>query len=198
VTAALLTFTLDPVYGCHLWTGPVGSNGRPIVWRGARPSSGYVVAYQQAGLLIAAGHVLDHLCRRPLCVNVAHLEPVTTAENERRKSWAYRCKRQRCSRGHSLADALVTPEMGRLCRVCTSGQRAIAGPVLVGRAPGDENNFRIGMLFETEADRAHASIDRREHCLDEHGYGCTRPECGRAPGNITGPPEIVRTRGKKT
>lgn len=50
-------------YGCYLWTGALGSNGRPIVWRGARPSSAYRVAYEQAGLAIAEGLVLDRECR---------------------------------------------------------------------------------------------------------------------------------------
>jgi hypothetical protein len=33
---------------------------------------------------IPLGLVLDHLCRKPRCVNPAHLEPVTQAENTRR------------------------------------------------------------------------------------------------------------------
>lgn len=122
MTSVKLAYDVDPTYGCHLWTGKRGDNGRPIVWRGKRPSSAYRIAYEQAGLAIAADQVLDHLCRRALCVNPWHLEPVTQAENERRKSWAYRCKRRRCSAGHDLGDAMVTPEMGRLCRTCQAGR----------------------------------------------------------------------------
>jgi len=118
VTAIVLTYDIDATFGCHLWTGKLGDNGRPIIWRGRRPSSAYRVAYEQAGLIVPAEHALDHLCRRERCVNPVHLEPVTKAENERRKSWAYRCKRTRCAHGHDLSDALVTPEMGRLCRTC--------------------------------------------------------------------------------
>lgn len=120
----LLAYEIDPIYGCHLWTGDRGSNGRPIIWRGRRPSSAYRVAFEHAGEVVADDQVLDHLCRRERCINAAHLEAVSKAENERRKSWAYRCRRQHCARGHSLADALVTPEGGRLCRICLLGERA--------------------------------------------------------------------------
>jgi len=125
----LSTFEVDPVFGCHLWTGALGSNGRPIIWRGARPSSAYRVAYEHQRGPIPTGLVLDHLCRRILCINaVLHLEPVTKRENELRKSWAYRCRRQRCPVGHDLSDALVTPEMGRLCRKCQSNGNTHATP----------------------------------------------------------------------
>lgn len=111
-------YDVDAVYGCHLWTGKLGNNGRPIVWRGRTPITAYRKIYEAEVGAVPPDHVLDHLCRRILCVRALHLEPVTRHENELRKSWAYRCKRQRCARGHDLSTALVTPEMGRLCREC--------------------------------------------------------------------------------
>jgi hypothetical protein len=117
-------YEIDRVYGCHLWSGPFGSNGRPIIWRGARPSSAYRVAFELARGPVPIGLVLDHLCRRERCCNPDHLEPVTKSENELRKSWAYRCRRARCALGHALDDAIVTPEMGRLCRTCHRTTRA--------------------------------------------------------------------------
>lgn len=116
-------YELDAVFGCHLWTGRVGSNGRPVIWRGNKPSSAYRVAYEQAVGEVPSGQVLDHLCRRSTCINPLHLEPVTKEENERRKSWAYRCKRKVCAKGHDMSTALVTPEMGRLCRTCAKENR---------------------------------------------------------------------------
>lgn len=118
------TFDDDPVFGCCIWTGKLGNNGRPIIWRGQAPSSAHRVIYEQEIGPVAEGLVLDHLCRRVLCVRALHLEPVTRHENELRKSWAYRCKRQKCARGHSLDTAMVTPEMGRLCRACHLGARS--------------------------------------------------------------------------
>lgn len=110
----------DPVFGCELWTGKLGSNGRPIVWLGRAPVNAYVIAYERLHGAVPADHVVDHVCRRVLCVNPAHLEAVTKPENERRKSMRYRLARRRCRRGHPLTEAtrLTTPEMGVLCRTC--------------------------------------------------------------------------------
>lgn len=44
----------------------------------------------------------------------------------------------------------------------------------------------IARLFDEEIRAANERADRRERCLDEHGYGCTRPECGRVRGVIVG------------
>ena len=80
--------------------------------------NGKVIYEAEIGAL-PADRVLDHLCRRILCVRALHLEPVTRHENELRKSWAYRCRRLLCPRGHEYAKhVLVTPELGRLCREC--------------------------------------------------------------------------------
>ncbi len=112
-------YDIDPIYGCHLWHGKLGSNGRPVIWRGQKPSSAHKIAYEEANGPVKDGLVLDHLCRRVLCVRVAHLEPVTKDENERRKMWKYRAKRMTCQRGHDLKlNAVITPEGGRVCRVC--------------------------------------------------------------------------------
>lgn len=44
-------------------------------------------------------------------------------------------------------------------------------------------------LTAREVAAASAAADRRERCIDLHGYGCTRAECGRrsvSDGEITG------------
>lgn len=75
---------------CWLWTGATSGpgygnfqekheNGRPH-WIGAHRYS-----YQTVVGSIPDGLTLDHLCRRPACVNPDHLEPVTKAENTRRE-----------------------------------------------------------------------------------------------------------------
>lgn len=52
------------------------------------------VVYESMVGPIPEGLTLDHLCRNPSCVNPAHLEPVTRADNIRR-SHAARARRCR-------------------------------------------------------------------------------------------------------
>jgi hypothetical protein len=50
----------------------------------------------------------------------------------------------------------------------------------------------IGKLLDEEIAEANAAADRRERCLHEHGYGCTRAECGRAlTGEVRGLAEFL-------
>lgn len=62
------------------------------------------------------GLELDHLCRNPICVNPAHLEPVTHAENIRR--WASFITH--CPNGHEYneSNTRITPIGHKICRVC--------------------------------------------------------------------------------
>lgn len=74
--------------GCWEWTG-----SRTPVPRGSRGPGGYGrwgkrlahrVIYEMCVGPIPRGLTLDHKCRMHACVNWAHLEPVTQAENNRR------------------------------------------------------------------------------------------------------------------
>ncbi len=69
--------------GCLLWTGST-AKGYGHIRDGQRQRKAMHVALELAGVEIPSGLVPDHLCRRPLCVNVEHLELVTVAENIRR------------------------------------------------------------------------------------------------------------------
>ena len=116
-------YDVDPVFGCHLWTGKVSStSGRPIIWRGRSPVNAYVVVYELEVGTIPPGYVIEHSCRRPMCVNPLHLEAVTKQQNERLKSMRYRLARRTCARGHALDETtrVLTPEGGVLCRRCAT------------------------------------------------------------------------------
>lgn len=70
--------------GCVLWTADAlpGGYGRFNVE--GRVRLAHRVAYVLAGHDLPDALQLDHLCRRPACVNVEHLEPVTNAVNSQR------------------------------------------------------------------------------------------------------------------
>jgi len=66
---------------------------------------------------IPDGLDLDHLCRNKPCINPAHLEPVTRAENLRRH---YALTVTACPHGHAYdhANTYVGPDGKRRCRSC--------------------------------------------------------------------------------
>lgn len=117
---AAFPLSLDTTFGCQLWTGKLDRDGvHGLVWRGARPTHAHRVVFEARVGPIAEDMELDHICRRPLCCAPHHLEPVTRAENEKRKSWRYRARRTHCPKGHDLRVArAVTPEGGITCRTC--------------------------------------------------------------------------------
>ena len=115
----LKQYKLEPTWGCHVWTGKLGSNGRPIVWAGRTPMNAYKLAWQEKNGPVPVQRVLDHVCRVLLCVRPDHLEPVTKSENELRKRFAYRMRRTTCPRGHELKlSRIITPGGGWVCRTC--------------------------------------------------------------------------------
>ena len=72
------------VDGCWLWTGGRrGGYGR-IKLAETGTVDAHRLSYEHHIGPIPDGLVIDHLCRNRSCINPAHLEPVTTAENIRR------------------------------------------------------------------------------------------------------------------
>lgn len=70
---------------CWEWTGAKSSAGYGEIATGNHtPRLAHVVMYELLVGPVPAGMELDHLCRKPSCVEVYHLEPVTHRENLRR------------------------------------------------------------------------------------------------------------------
>lgn len=94
----------------------------------------HVFAYELLIGPVPSGHDLHHLieegaCSSTLCVNPAHLEPVTRREHVRRGVRGFaaiNAAKERCIRGHVLIGENVyqTSTGGRGCEQCRSEYRA--------------------------------------------------------------------------
>lgn len=110
---------------CWLWTGATDPNGYGRVKVDGRTLMVHRFAYESMRAEIPEGLHLDHLCRRPLCVNPDHLEPVTHRINTLRgmAPTAVAHRTNTCKRGHSLLDAYIKANGSRTCRTCSHIRR---------------------------------------------------------------------------
>ena len=97
--------------GCWLRTGPVHKG-----YGKASGTTAHRHVWLALGREIPPGLELDHVCRKPLCVNPDHLEPVTRAENQRRRALAI----VTCINGHDYTpeNTYIRPGGHRDCRAC--------------------------------------------------------------------------------
>jgi len=121
VPAGTWPVEIDPFFGCWLWQKGTNSNGYGTAWLKTGPRLAHYHVYEQEmGHRVPEGKVADHTCRRRTCVNPAHLDIITQAENNRRIAWAYRSQRLTCLKLHDLrVHGRRTPEMGMICRICS-------------------------------------------------------------------------------
>lgn len=69
---------------CWIWQGGTQGDGYGRMSIGGRNVPAHRAYYEEIHGSIEPGLQIDHLCFVPACVNPAHLEPVTCAENIRR------------------------------------------------------------------------------------------------------------------
>lgn len=108
----------EPNSGCWLWLGSrtMGGYGKIKVQRRTRLA--HRIVYGSLVGAIPSGLTLDHLCRNRLCVNPAHLEPVSIRENTLRGQaiTARAAQSFACPRGHHYD--MVDSAGRRGCRQC--------------------------------------------------------------------------------
>lgn len=108
---------------CWLWPGYLAKGGYAKGALGGRRGMIHRLAYELLVGPIPQGLTLDHLCRVRRCVNPAHLEPVTMAENLHRGNTlpAINAAKTHCPSGHpyDVENTYVNPSTGRrTCRAC--------------------------------------------------------------------------------
>ena len=117
-----------PMSGCWLWTGYAHRSGYGFIGMGSktdgtrRPHPAHRVAYEALVGPVRDGLHMDHLCRQRCCVNPAHLEPVTSAENTRRGfAGIHNARKTHCPHGHEYTTEntyYLHNQAGRLSSAC--------------------------------------------------------------------------------
>lgn len=134
------SFVAEQENGCWLWTGKPDTQGYAYFYSGAgRTPRGHSWAYRHFVGEVPSGLHLDHICHsfdedcaggkcaHRLCVNSAHLEPVTPLENTRRGRG--HGKETHCPGGHEYTDSNTYRRAGRRqCKACRDARNAAFPP----------------------------------------------------------------------
>lgn len=121
---------IDQANGCHVYQGFTNDEGYGLIRAFGRTRGAHIVAYELANGPVSEGLVLDHLCRNPPCVNVAHLEAVTNRENILRgvAPPAANARKTHCRHGHAFdaentSVATSPSKRERRCRACAAARQ---------------------------------------------------------------------------
>lgn len=143
---------------CWDWRGTATKKGYGSIYRNGKRTMAHRAAYEEWVGPIPEGLEIDHLCRRPCCVNPLHLEPVTRSVNQRRGTGfaASHAAQTHCKRGHEFTESntYVSSRGERICRKCKAAKE-------YGRRHGLTIDEAVALR---EGQYGHVSIDE---CVDD-------------------------------
>lgn len=106
---------------CINWTGTISKRGYAVCYKNFKQ-------YRVARILMIGIYgdfdrdlVVDHICNNTKCVNVSHLQIITTKQNVLRGNGisANNARKTRCKYGHALSGENLKIKGGnRSCRLC--------------------------------------------------------------------------------
>lgn len=113
---------------CWPWTGPQNGHGYGRFYTRRlepRQHAAHRLVWQLLRGPIPSNRELDHLCRNRICVNVRHLEVVTSRENTLRGEGptARKAHQHTCERGGHPLDGTYRRKSGRVVRYCLTCNR---------------------------------------------------------------------------
>jgi len=111
------------VFGCRLWGGRLDRDGYPLATIAGSSVRLHRYLYIERHGPIPEGMEVEHRCRRRNCLSDAHHTLLTRSQQEYRKSWKSRVHHKFCDAGHDEMNAMVLETGGRVCRICSKGDR---------------------------------------------------------------------------
>lgn len=107
---------------CWLWTATANTAGYGRFWHDGKLGYAHRWSYEHHHRPLLPKEAVDHLCRRPACVNPDHLDAVSQLENNRRAVNGSSARGQvtmTCIRGHLKAASNLYRHGGRYhCMTC--------------------------------------------------------------------------------
>lgn len=118
----------ETLTACLDWLGSLGKGGQKkygSFWFQGKNVLAHRWIYENdplRGRALCPGDTVDHLCRKPSCVNVEHLFAVSSRENTLRSNnpAAMNARKSHCVNGHafSVGNTIAHPKGWRKCREC--------------------------------------------------------------------------------